>query len=100
MAVVAADTRGGVPGVTEENEIRQNVNGFCGRHLGLRGQRHRGVASLAFRGDWKCRAFRRLRGRVAVNALQLQRGVARMAELDRVRGVERQGSAKATSESE
>jgi hypothetical protein len=78
-------------GVTENDEVRQHVDRFFRGDFW--GQIELGVAGLALLSCGKAGALGGFGCGVAGDALQLERRVARVAELD-------YGSEKATSESE
>jgi hypothetical protein len=94
VAAIAGDFRGGVLGVAEKDEVGQHIHWFRWSYSRV----HRGMAGLAFRRGRECRALAGFGRGVAVDTLQLQRGVTLMTEA--VRCKTRYGNENATSESE
>jgi hypothetical protein len=113
MASAAFDACFTMPRVAEEDEIRNRINLIRRKRLGVVSHRrqtldlgtvlfHGAVARHALRHRWERGALAGLDRGVAIVALDLQRRMPLVAEVDGIlrRGRQRYGKVKATSESE
>jgi hypothetical protein len=84
VTLLTFDFRGGVFGVAEEDEVGEDIDGLFRGYFGIASDG--GVTGLAGRCGGKGGALGGLSGGVAIDALQLQRRVALVVELDRICG--------------